>query len=380
MLEGLPSVDWEAVHHAYGPAVDVPDDLRALISTDAFVRRGAIHRLYGSIFHQGTRWRASRLAVPFLIELAVNPEVPERVAIIKLIGHLAVGYHEAFLWAGLDPSSLQSGEDAYARGENEFEIDELDVYRAVCSHADALLALCADDDPLVRHPAAYNLAFLPDIGERAVLALVGRAAAEDGTLRANALIAVALLCQSLGRSDPVGFDRYLDSPSPAVKFGAAVARARLEGPRADDAITVLIDALNSPPTDKLYWNAGDLVGFAATTLAVAQGRFGDDLTARLCSLLRNSHGPAAENLVVPILQSLFPRGPQDVPSSSSELTVAQRMVVETLAASPRSWTWDGVRFSNFSLTMVRWGLPRSAEDAARYLGGAPIEQLRPDHR
>ncbi|MEV1147390.1 hypothetical protein [Micromonospora sp. NPDC049799] len=31
-LAGLDDLPWESLHHAYGPAVDVPDQLRALRS------------------------------------------------------------------------------------------------------------------------------------------------------------------------------------------------------------------------------------------------------------------------------------------------------------------------------------------------------------
>lgn len=37
MLEGLDAVEWGKYEHAYGPAVDVPDQLRALASDDAEV-------------------------------------------------------------------------------------------------------------------------------------------------------------------------------------------------------------------------------------------------------------------------------------------------------------------------------------------------------
>jgi hypothetical protein len=41
MLEGLDDVGWETLHHAYGPATDVPQLLRAIASDNAAVRSDA---------------------------------------------------------------------------------------------------------------------------------------------------------------------------------------------------------------------------------------------------------------------------------------------------------------------------------------------------
>jgi hypothetical protein len=34
MLEGLDAIHWAEMHHAYGPATDVPDLIRSLLSDD----------------------------------------------------------------------------------------------------------------------------------------------------------------------------------------------------------------------------------------------------------------------------------------------------------------------------------------------------------
>jgi hypothetical protein len=377
VLDGIDDIDWASVHHAYGPAVDVPGDLRDLLAPDRATRGAALHRLYGSIFHQGTRWRASRLAVPFLTQLASDATVQDRHTVVELIGHLAVGYHEAWLDHGVDSSELMSGDAEFAAGNNEFHMDELDVYRSVCREASRLLSLCADDDPSVRHATSYLLGFLPDIGDDALGALVERAKLEETPkLRANALIALALLAQSLDRNDPIGFDRFLDWDDPAVTYAAATGRARLAGPGSDTATRRLIEALTNPPDVRLYWNEGDLIGFAATTLRLTAGGFSEEVVATLCGLLRRSDGPAAERLVGPLLANLFPAGSGDVPQFAADLRPAQRRLVETLAESPRTWSWNGMPFANFSLTVRGFGLPGSAADVERYLGGEPLDQTR----
>jgi hypothetical protein len=78
MLEGLDAVPWHELHHAYGPADDVPGLLRDLAAGDETVRERAIDELFGSLDHQGTVYEASAFAVPFLAEIATDRGTPLR--------------------------------------------------------------------------------------------------------------------------------------------------------------------------------------------------------------------------------------------------------------------------------------------------------------
>jgi hypothetical protein len=75
MLENLDTIDWRNLQHAYGPATDVPDLIRALASHDEEVRQSAMYELYGTIWHQDTIYEATAYAVPFLIELLESDSV-----------------------------------------------------------------------------------------------------------------------------------------------------------------------------------------------------------------------------------------------------------------------------------------------------------------
>src|SRR5687767_12280088 len=91
MLEGLDSIDWSRLRHAYGEASDVPAQVRALASPDVETRHEAYSELGSTIWHQGTVYEATAHAVPFLIELAAEPAVPERIGILHLLHELATG-------------------------------------------------------------------------------------------------------------------------------------------------------------------------------------------------------------------------------------------------------------------------------------------------
>src|SRR5260221_6553853 len=89
MLEGLDRVDWAHLTHAYGPATDVPDLIRALASPDTATRHAAYDALYGTIWHQGSVYAATGSAVPFLIELLTEESVEEKATLLALLGFLA---------------------------------------------------------------------------------------------------------------------------------------------------------------------------------------------------------------------------------------------------------------------------------------------------
>jgi hypothetical protein len=376
VLDKLDEIAWNDLHHAYGSAGDVPGDLRALRSSKPEARQAALYNLYGSVFHQGTRWEASSHVVPFLVELALDGSTPDRHEIVELMGHLAIGYHESWLRDGVHPSRLVSGAAEARAGRNEHHVDELDVYRSTCAHADALLSLVTDVDPQVRHATAYLLGFLPDLGDRGLAALVERVQLEESAeLRSNALIATALLCQATEQADPVGFDAWLDGV-PIVAYGAATARVRVAGPRREDAVEILARALQQRPEGRLFWNEGDLIGFAALTLALPETGFGEAVTTRLCGLLEHAEGPDAERLLGALLQGLFRRGPEDVPLFAAALEPTQYELLRTMAEASGPWTWGGVEFANISLMLRDWGLPGRPEDIGRYLAGVPLDEAR----
>ena len=91
MLDGIDSIDWASLRHAYGSAADVPELLGALASSDEEKRKKAIYELFGNIWHQGTVYPATEAAVPFLYELLNAPSVPAKSEIAGLLACIAAG-------------------------------------------------------------------------------------------------------------------------------------------------------------------------------------------------------------------------------------------------------------------------------------------------
>jgi hypothetical protein len=88
-IGGLAAIPWHRYTHAYGPASDVPTDLRRLASCDRQVREQALRQLSGSIYHQGSIFGATAVAVPFLLRIALDRRLVDRAEICQLLAEIA---------------------------------------------------------------------------------------------------------------------------------------------------------------------------------------------------------------------------------------------------------------------------------------------------
>ena len=216
MLEGLESINWSMLHHAYGEATDVPDMLRAMASPDPGVRHQAYDDAYGNIFHQGSVYSATAASVPFLYELAQAPLAPDR--------------HDAlFLLYKLLQATERSDTQATPA-----------VRAAVIDGLPVLKALLFDFKPIVRrHAACLMSCFVEHQNE---LQGVLRTVLEndlDPETRATALYAIGRL---EGRRSTELYKCYLEDPDPLLRFVAVRLIAAL-APKTDAELLnrVLLD-------------------------------------------------------------------------------------------------------------------------------------------
>jgi HEAT repeat protein len=404
MLENLARIDWGKLSHAYGPATDVPDQLRALASPDAGVRDKALWQLYGNIFHQGTRWQASRYAVPFLFELLENPATPERHKLVYLLVHLALGYEEQYLPWGIELaeafaeaeelrkrddleelSRTETWEELATADEEKWEtVNRLptlwacDTYRAVAQRADRFLALTDDGDAEVRLAAVYALAWFPEAAPRAV-PRVRRIAAEEGDplRRANALLCLGLLGRYLNdRADGPGTEVLLVPDHPfVVRVAAALALTTLlEKGAPAQALAVLVEAVRDAErlqTDgqRLPWNEGDLVGYAAVTLHAVGLEDKDRAVTALCEALKAVKPLASVTVTGALLGLLFPEPPAGGRRDPRDLTPLQRQALRAVARYG-AWRFGTASFGNYVNLVAAFGLPGSPEQLREFLNEA----------
>lgn len=179
-LDGIDKINWAELTHAYGPAEDVPDLLKALASDDQAQREHAFYELYGNIFHQGTRYQATPKAIPFIFNILESQESAEaRIELIHLLISLGLGYTESFLPHGFSPREVReqvkliieemSEDDERESAEFGFHPQyDLDCYEELNKRTLVFVNLLKDDAPELKIAAAYALAWFPEAHEKSV--------------------------------------------------------------------------------------------------------------------------------------------------------------------------------------------------------------------
>lgn len=212
MLEQLDQVDWKHLTHAYGPAKDVPKLLRLLTNPRENVRQEALFELSNSLNHQGSLYEATAYAVPFLIELASNPSVPDRHNILSLVSGAADGWTAALRDTPHDPAATHLMFRVSAeRAASERPHCEA-AHRAVEREFAPLQRLLHDPDPMVRVAAPFVIANLFEHTESAPTLLRMIESEQDDWCRAGAILALEQLAHgsSPDHVTPIANRRFLE--------------------------------------------------------------------------------------------------------------------------------------------------------------------------
>ncbi|HYE18826.1 MAG TPA: hypothetical protein VEA69_10300 [Tepidisphaeraceae bacterium] len=250
MLEGLDEVDWLSLRHAYGPADDVPDQIRALAGPNRPSREDALYGLFGNIWHQGTVYEASEYAVPFLLELAGDPAVSGRDGILSLLHALATGHSYLDVHATPDShvfAAERAEPDFVQRLERELSHVRA-AHDAVARGANLLLDLTRDRDPMISGGAAHVLSALPDDKSRIAARILEMAqSASDPILRGGCLLCLGTL-RPVGSETSTYLEQVVRVPAPReIVYAAAWALAQAAGPATvDEAIPPLASAVADP--------------------------------------------------------------------------------------------------------------------------------------
>ncbi|MFF6794280.1 hypothetical protein ACFY9C_35020 [Streptomyces filamentosus] len=378
LLAGLDDVDWAGLSHAYKSAEDVPGHIRALCGSDDEAREQASRRLSNSIFHQGSRYSASPVAVPFLARIAVAGPAAAREDTMWLLTRLAVDWHdeynvttginvagwraaaaecgpeECLPWyeeqpaAETDPgrrAELQETRDWVAAGNSpDSRWSALQAYDAVLAELPGLLALLDDDDARLRTRIAYLLAWFPEFSATSLPRLLALAEHDqDPVTAATALLAAGLLGPSSMTEDVAP---YLDAADPLMRWAAATALIRLAG--LDEApvgpgllrraVTELAAAARHPFDRVTDYCEGDLHAHIERALhALPPGSdpavVRETLDACLPRVVWDDFGIRARRAI----EELFP-APQPHPAPRyADLTTAQQQLLSDLAGHRRAW-------------------------------------------
>ncbi|GAA3389408.1 hypothetical protein [Streptomyces roseoviridis] len=193
-LDGLDARPWSSLRHAYGPADDLPELLRALAGPAEEAAGQALSELYGSVLHQGTVYAASAEAVPFLARIAAAGH--RVVDVLALLGGMA------------------ESEDAYGVAPGA-------VREAVARQLPLLLPLLTAGEPEVRRTAAWAVSHTR--AARVVLPALRRCWEEEAeaTVRAEVLAGIARLDPAAGAA--VAAAALAPSEAPELRLAAVFA-------------------------------------------------------------------------------------------------------------------------------------------------------------
>jgi hypothetical protein len=409
MLKGVDRVNWGRLTHAYGPADDVPGWLRALTARDAEARTNAIRSLHATICHQGSRYRASAPAVPFLFELLESPRTQGKEHLVELLVGLAIGYAEWHVPTGFDPVKRFAKAEQLGR---RVDLDELraaepdeeddwhpgrqalwmkDAYEAVLRRVRTFHRLTEHRDKPVRMAVVKALAWFPQVAKksvRLVRKLVrGR---RDPDELAQAVLTLGILDRYLqDRSDvPWLGDQLLPERPYLVRVTAAISLGVLLGRKLpDEALAVLLDVLQEPERADadgrpVAWHWLGLRGHVGAVLKLVRPKATEPVVAALCRAAEQVNDPwAGVETCWALLRATFParaalqRDPRyGLPRL--DLATVTPLQLRALRAIGRSPVWRAKPF-NYGRLMdlgLEYGLPWQPNqyrtllrEAARYV-------------
>lgn len=392
VLDGLPLVQWPRLHHAYGPADDVPDLLRALVEPD--MATAAIHGaatragrsisdhvkwvLWGNVFHQGTRWQVTASVVPYLVEiLRDGPDaIGLRRFLITYLHHLAMGYPEDAFPDRFNPDEAFRQFEGLSDpgGEPDYENESLvgvwarDTYVAVEEAIDTIAPFIEADDQPTALEAIALLASFPRCAGATVPPLQGVVRSGGGQRAAHALVSLAQLTGADALEDA---ERLVGATDRSVCTTAACA-AVLSAPC--QASTRAVEVLATPLGDiakERSTHAGTLTQLVGRCLALLPDNHRDRAIDAIALQHRAASPLERVSLTASLLALAF--NGQRAPRLASDLTAPQRRAVEAIREYG-AFMIEGAHFANYGLLIRGAGLPDSAVGLGRWLGVQAVEK------
>ena len=298
------SVDWASLE-VHGAPADVPASLHALWSPDEDKRKLGYNTLVRRLSHGGSASLAAITAVPFLLDVVVDPGAPDRFAACQVLRRIAIGEEEIILnarpdfahlrreaqrkasltveeleaeqaaWvaAALEPAERSARQTAAflrdVEDERETERVNADAYDAVRSGVPIYLSALSADDLATPMYAAQLLAYFPEDASSIVPALLPLIAGPDVIVAAAAAVAAGICAR--GTADPAAVAaitaRRESAADRAEIWATAIALAQLLNDPGPDIVADVEAATEAPaPLPSFPFLDGDIATVAAYTL------------------------------------------------------------------------------------------------------------------
>lgn len=382
MLENIDKVDWANLKHAYGFAVDIPENIRNLTSLHVEIRDKALYKLYGNIFHQGSRYEAAPYAIPFLYELIDSESIRDIHKLIYYLISLALGYEEEYLPMGVNPSNLRS---ELRNKEANFTKEQIDrnrkygyntqsiiaCYDSVESGIPILIKLLDNQDKQVRIASTYALSWFPEKAEKSAQELLKKISQISDEIEiANTILSIGLLNKQIeDKIDSSIIEQYLDSNSNLVRICSAIALAK--NPITEQVLTTLIDGIllgdNLTHDNSIRFNEGRISGYASITLSeYGKGRK-SMIIPHLCKALEKVNTYQSLDITSSILELINDQ--RTKPIKDEKFINLSLIEVKALEAIYKygGWSLNGGVFINYTELLKSAGIPESKEKLGLYL-------------
>ncbi|KAK1181396.1 HEAT repeat domain-containing protein [Streptomyces sp. NBS 14/10] len=311
----IEDVDWASLKHAYGEATDVPGILGALRSADVEDRNGAFYDMYGSLCHQGSVYEATAAAVPFLVDIVVEPGYPDREDLLSFLGHVCHG-----------------GDTGHAA-----------ALAAMAVQVPRLTPLLRDGDPGVRLRVLWALS---SAELREAADDVARLTADpEPSVRAGAWLALGEM--DAGRLSADCDEADGGEADGAVRLAWALARASRGGAEVADTLTGLLRDGESLP--RLHEWTRELTRdspLAHCETLLASGDASLELLDVVCALLvaETDEDRAMSQYEMLLAATFGPQARESLPTSFTrdDLDPRQRRVLAAIAASDAAWAYGSL--------------------------------------
>jgi hypothetical protein len=372
-VDDLDRIPWKDLTHAYGPAADVPDLLRALRTASPNLRgeESPLWHLFGNIWHQGTVYEATAYAVPFLLDAAADPRTPDRSGVLALLAEIAKGHSYRDVHGNLlheaDFEERKRAELGWAR----------DAHDAV-ARGFAVLVGIAGEPSEARLGAAHVLAQLPERATEVGPILRGLLECEARSVNRAGLL--LLLGQTGDRSDQTlsVLAEAVNGDDLAQRRAAALSLARLGvRPLPTGAREAMIEAFTAADLEASFeglpWDASGEID-PHVLLACLDEADRDRIADRLITEIEA--GAATDHGVSTLVNLLFPL-PKSGPTAkltARDLSPQQMRAVRAMAAAMEG----GKRI--FYGYFPCWGLPDTMREWRALAAGhepAPVDETLP---
>lgn len=247
LLAGIEAIPWHELHHAYGPADDVPNQLRMLLTDDPEVQDDAWEMLYSNIFHQGNVWEATPYTIPFFLQMLAYDGPPPKTSILWMLTTLVEG-RSYFVEISLNLEERDKWQERLAKqGINlETEINNgqtavESINQAACEGIPLYFDLLDHPDPEVRIAAFTLLGTLRGQSEQIIPHLHIRfGEASNAAEHYAALSALEAQMDGSFVSQQFFAEIMRNDPSSYCRFIAAVALGKRAGVNTPDQVVQAI--------------------------------------------------------------------------------------------------------------------------------------------